>query len=81
MKRLSISKIPGIEVHYTQFLTLLVKEMLSSKLHHQICFGLKVFLLKIGVERCRRRCLVANRATLPQKWPPPLPGTWLMRVK
>ena len=25
---------------------------------------------RIGLERCRRPCLVANRATLPQKWPP-----------
>jgi len=24
-----------------------------------------------GLERCRRPCLVANRATLPQKWPQP----------
>ena len=24
-----------------------------------------------GVERWRRRCLLANRVTLPQKWPPP----------
>ena len=23
------------------------------------------------MERCRRPCPVANRATLPQKWPPP----------
>ena len=33
-------------------------------------------LLRNGVpelERCRRPCLVANWATLPQKWPPP-PG-------
>jgi len=25
----------------------------------------------VWLERCRRPCLVANRATLPQKWPPP----------
>jgi len=25
-----------------------------------------------GVGRWRRRCLVANRATLPEKWPPPI---------
>ena len=27
--------------------------------------------LWLGLENSRRRCLVANRATLPQKWPPP----------
>ena len=26
---------------------------------------------RVGLERCRRSCLVANRATLPPKWPPP----------
>ena len=29
------------------------------------------------LKKNRRPCLVANRATLPQKWPPP-PGTWLI---
>ena len=24
------------------------------------------------MKKCRKRCLVASRATLPQKWPPPL---------
>ena len=28
---------------------------------------------RVGLERFRRPCLVAIRATLPQKWPPPPP--------
>ena len=28
-----------------------------------------------------RPCLVAHRATVPQKWPPPPPGTYTIRVK
>ena len=33
-----------------------------------------------GLGRCRRPCLVANRTTLPQKWPPAPPGMWPIRV-
>jgi len=31
-------------------------------------------------EKCRRRCLEANWTTFPQKWPPPPPEMWPIRV-
>ena len=31
----------------------------------------KLLLPGLGPEKWTRHCLVANRATLPQKWPPP----------